>query len=117
MMDSSAIRATGFAEGRRQRVEPWEARVATGRSRVVVTASPFTGAADQLCLLIFTTVAARGGPGIGDQNACVELCDVDADCENPTAPCEPFEFGQYAQRTGRKGMCGVALDIGISPPE
>jgi len=76
----------------------------------------YTGPFDQLCLLVFTTLAARGGPGIGDQNACVELCDVDADCGNPGVRCAPFALGQYAQRTGRKGMCGVEFEIGISPP-
>jgi hypothetical protein len=66
--------------------------------------------------LVFTTLAARGGPGIGDQNACVELCDVDADCANPGVSCIPFALGLYAQRTGRKGMCGIGFEIGISPP-
>jgi hypothetical protein len=74
------------------------ARNACGRS--------FTGVQEQLCFLTWTALLSRGGPGVGDQGACVELCDVDADCANPAVSCVAFGFGQYEQATGRKGTCG-----------
>ncbi len=79
-------------------------------------AGPGTGLPEAFCFLPLLPVLTRGGPGLGDLSACVELCDTDADCSHAQLGCEAFAVSSYSQITGRKGMCGISMGFGLPPP-
>jgi hypothetical protein len=64
------------------------------------------------CLLALPAVYTRGGPGFGDLSLCLEPCDVDSDCSDPTIGCYAFGIPGLAQGLGRAGARGVQFAYG-----